>query len=275
MGEFVRRYKRHEIRDREFIEEYNRVRTLVFPDTPESAPQDTVSLQVQVCDFVCSDVVVNNASQFAQSTFDVTCAQSLDISQEVVNLSTSDIMQKLNSDGDAFAAVAHALGGGGSQEIRQKIEVQIKTALNITLLSEMGASLNLSQYINVVNSNSTYSAGLSQELKVSSVATFLGTTGFANEVFNTFDFSQFGEVLNDENTVQAGLDAAARIAKAFNDALRGTTVALGTIFGILMVIGILLAAAAVGFGVPAGKDKKELKTLMATLKCKAGNQIKP
>lgn len=211
-----------------------------YPGTPPGSAQKIEEYQFGMCAIVCSDVFVTGINQDSTIRFEGTCSVTDETHSEFTQQVTANIMQSLESNGDAFSAIADSLRGGTDLEVRNKIQAKMEQNLTVDITNQMNAAIVANQAFIVSESNSVYSAGISQQLILDVCVTVLVKNDFANKVFADTDIDIYTEVKNDQNTVQAALDAIERVNDAFNRALTTNASLFGAFIALLAIGGAVL-----------------------------------
>lgn len=217
-----------------------------------------------MCDLVCADVWVTNLQQESQTEFTGECAITDSNHSEFIKECNANIMQSLESNGDFASAVFEAFGGGNDQETRNRIEQRINQVLSVDILAEMQTNLVASQEFRVVNSNSVYSSGISQQLLVSVCKSTLISNDFVNKVFMGTTIDQETDVRNDTDTLAAALAAIEAINRSFANAVGGGISLLAVLIG-LLIAGASIMFLAIVIHIMAEKKKAELAALCPDL----------
>ena len=245
---------------------YLDARNKQFPRTPLGNPDNIKELSEQVCALVCQDVWVNDVSQWSNVQYTGDCQVTNDTRAEIAQRSTSTIMQSLQSNADVFAAVSNMLGGGTDLEVKTELENRIYTSLTQEVIEQMQSSLNINQIVSILPSNSVYSAGQNQEDMLTCLKTVLVRNNFTQSVTQGTDIDVVLRVNNDENTLQAALDAIQQISDAFaraaSQAISGALIA----FILVVAFGGIMFFVAIAFQVSTNKTKNPPKRASASKK---------
>jgi hypothetical protein len=181
---------------------------------------------------------------------------------------TANIMQNLQSNGDAFSAVADSLGGATDLEVRNNIQNRMEQNMNIQITNQMNASIVANQQFIVSESNSVYSAGISQQLMLDCTVTVLVANDFANKMLSDSKIDQYTNVRNDQNTLQAALDAIEQVNHAFQSALTTNAGLLSAFISILAIAGTVILICVV-LQASADSMKRQLSELCPERKYEA------
>jgi hypothetical protein len=126
----------------------------------------------------------------------------------------------------------------------------------------MQTSLNINQIIRMQPSNSVYSAGLNQDVMLSCMKSVLVRTNFEQIMTQDTTIDSTTCVKNDQNTLQAALDAIEEIIRAFNRAL-ANTLSLTTIAFIACIsLGGILFMLSIAFQVATNRAKNNYRMLV-------------
>jgi hypothetical protein len=109
----------------------------------------------------------------------------------------------------------------------------------------------------VINSNSVYSSGISQQLFLDVCKSVLITNDFVNRMFQGVDIESETDVKNDDNTLAAALAAIEEINRAFAKAFQNNSILLAVFIGLLVLAGTVMFFAIV-MHILAEAKKREL-----------------
>jgi len=219
--------------------------------------QDEIDRYQDLCQLVCTDVLVTNLQQTSNTIFKAECEITNDNHNEFVQEVESSIWQSLENNEDFLAAIVNAFGGGNQQVARTTIHNKLEQNLNVNVLAQMNTALVASQDFRVINSNSVYSSGISQQLFIDVCKSVLISNEFLAKMYQGTSIDIETDVKNDNNTIAAALAALEEINRAFARAFQNNSILLAVFIGLLVLAGTVMFFAIV-MHILAEAKKREL-----------------
>ncbi len=207
----------------------------------------TLKSNIETCGLTyCKACVLSNITQMNIVSATDECVTTFMTQANIQNNISTLVQQQLLNNQDVLAGVAQTLGSNEMTTLTDKISQNIVSVTNSEFLQDLRTTLEASQIIELVTSDSVTLANISQASAITVTQSFVDANNVAINAFGEETFTAIANIVNQQTTIndvgEAVFKATLSFANAVDSSVGIVMLAMIALLGVTL-LGILGYAA--------------------------------
>jgi hypothetical protein len=164
--------------------------------------QDIMTSQ-ENCQLFCKACMFSNNSQQSTIQASASCTFDADITSDLQNQITANLMNSLYSHTDILHSFANVMGAKSDTETQSFLSNTVTNTFSVSILQEMVEQIQVHQTMSFSDfaGSSASVTGNSQESAINAMVTFLANNKIANNMMTQSQWDSFSEIYNESTTI--------------------------------------------------------------------------